>query len=278
MRPGPRGGPGDFPTRLARTEHLLAGAADGAAAHRPLVLLASVLGHQRRRHEVLGLDPASSDRFPLLDLDALVPTVVPEVGRAVDELRGSVPVPLAEAGEQLTALQPTELAAIVETWFDDIGLVEPRLSFWIHVAAGPALERGAGQVTAPKDWAGAACPVCGGPPQASVIAEASGEFMAGSPRSLVCGRCANWWSFPRVTCVGCGEQDPRRIETYFDEDRPWARVDTCTTCGAYVKTFDLRAPGSVDVVPLVDDVATLSLDIWARDRGLTRPTLAPSGV
>ena len=49
-----------------------------------------------------------------------------------------------------------------------------------------------------------------------------------------------------------------------------ARVDTYPACHGYIKTFDLRAPGAKEVVPLVDDVATLPLDLWAQDRGFTR--------
>jgi formate dehydrogenase maturation protein FdhE len=47
-----------------------------------------------------------------------------------------------------------------------------------------------------------------------------------------------------------------------------ARVDTCAACHGYIKTVDLRAPGTKEVVPLVDDVATLPLDLWAQDRGV----------
>jgi FdhE protein len=111
----------------------------------------------------------------------------------------------------------------------------------------------------------------------SVIAEESGEFMGGSPRSLVCGRCAGWWTFPRATCVWCGEADPRRLPS-FVPDRRSVRVDGCETCSHYVKTFDLREPGAAELVPLVDDVATVSLDLWANDQGLARPLVSFAGV
>ena len=44
-----------------------------------------------------------------------------------------------------------------------------------------------------------------------------------------------------------------------------------------MKTFDLRQAGAAEVVPLVDDVATLHLDLWARDRGFNRTTLSFRG-
>lgn len=264
MRRGPRGGPGALEPRLARAEVLLAGA--GPATRGPLTVLVAVLRHQQSRIGGATGEPS-------------VAVVTDEVERAIDALTDAVPLPLGEAGAHLRALAPSELAAIIETWLDDVALVEARLGFWLQVAAGPELETAAGHAEAvPGGWNGAACPVCGGQAQASVIAEESGEFMAGSPRSLVCGRCATWWSFPRVTCVTCGEHDPRRIESYFVEDDRSARVDLCATCRGYVKTFDLRQPGAADVIPLVDDVATLALDVWARDQGHSRAALSLAGV
>jgi FdhE protein len=98
--------------------------------------------------------------------------------------------------------------------------------------------------------------------------------MAGSPRSLVCGRCAAWWGFARATCPHCGEEDPRKIAAHIVEGRRGVRIDVCETCNAYVKTFDLRVEGSRDVVPLVDDIASLSLDLWATTKGYRRRTVS----
>jgi FdhE protein len=56
------------------------------------------------------------------------------------------------------------------------------------------------------------------------------------------------------------------------------RIDACDTCRAYVKTFDLRESGGKDVVPLVDDVATLTLDVWAHEQGLRRSGVSLAGV
>ncbi|HLF41345.1 MAG TPA: formate dehydrogenase accessory protein FdhE, partial [Acidimicrobiia bacterium] len=128
------------------------------------------------------------------------------------------------------------------------------------------------------DWTGRACPACGGLAQASVIAEESGEFMGGSPRSLVCGRCAGWWTFPRATCSWCGEDDPRKLSPFVPDGRRGVRIDACDTCRSYVKTFDLREAGGAAVVPLVDDVATVSLDVWAHEQGLSRALVSLAGV
>jgi len=277
VRRGPRGGPGALEVRLARAEQLF-GEEDGAA-RAPLAVLATVLRHQCGRvGAARAATRADGGVFPLLDVRGSAPSILRELELAIPGLRTAVPPPLGEAGERLRALAPSEAAAVVETWLDDVALVEPRLGVWVRVAAGPVLETGAAGVAVPDEWKGAACPMCGGQPQASAIAEESGEFMAGSPRSLICGRCATWWPYPRATCAVCGEEDPRLMESFLVEGRRSVRADTCATCRGYVKTFDLREPGAVDIVPLVDDVATLTLDVWAQQRGFARATSSPAGV
>ena len=289
---GRRGGPGDLGCRLARAEAL---AADETVAAAPLALLVAVLRHQQERaaaglvRSEAALLVAAADanraagRFPLLDLEAACGPVMAEIDVAVAALSGAVglvPAPLVEAGRELAALSGPERREVVETWLDDPALVDPRLGFWVGVAAGPLLEGAAGEVTVPsaEAWQGGACPVCGGQVQVSVIAAETGEFLGGSPRSLVCGRCAAWWSFPRAVCAVCGEEDPRNLGSYFVEEQSGVRVDACETCHGYVKTFDLRQPGGTEVVPLVDDVATLTLDVWATEHGLARPVHSLAGV
>lgn len=293
MKRGPRGGPGDIAVRLARAEQLLA--TDGVTMA-PLALLATLLRHHQLRAAddrvrgsaaLLGTTVDANmarDRFPLFDLDPVGEVLLAEVDVAVDCLAAptgdAMPEPLAEAGRELQLQPAPERRALMETWLDDPSLVDPRIGFWIHVAAMPLLEAAAvgARLPSPEAWRGGACPLCGGRAQVSVIAEESGEFMGGSPRSLVCGRCAAWWSFPRAMCALCGESDPRNLASYVAEGKRWVRVDACETCHGYVKTFDLREEGAAGVVPLVDDVATLVLDVWALERGIERTVVSVAGV
>ena len=221
------------------------------------------------------------ESFPLLNLGACVWAVVDEIPMAVVALRApSAPRPLREAGDDLAARNGSERQHLVASWLDDPSLLDPRIAAWIAIAAGPVLELAAGGLKplSKEEWSGPACPACGGLPQVSVISEESGEFMAGSPRRLVCGRCALWWSFARATCPWCGEDDSRRVNSFSPEGDRLVRIDACDTCRAYVKTFDLREPGGKDVVPLVDDVATLTLDVWAHEKGLQRSGVSLAGV
>jgi formate dehydrogenase maturation protein FdhE len=252
-----------------------------------------VLGHQRDRAASVSLQTASAevgkaaianrlmDRFPVLDLAAAVDTAVEEIPVAVVALGEPwAPPPLLEAGKDLASRSRAERRELAESWLDDQTLLDARVAAWMGVAAGPVLELAAAAVKpfSKEEWSGPACPACGGLPQVSVIREESGEFMAGSPRYLVCGRCALWWSFGRAICPSCSEEDSRRVGAFSPEGERWVRIDACDTCRAYVKTFDLRQPGGKDVIPLVDDVATLTLDVWAHENGLVRPAASFAGV
>jgi FdhE protein len=223
----------------------------------------------------------SAATFPHLDLDESVAAVGTEVARAAREINGRrLPAALRDSRDELLSIPIEERAEQIATWLDDPDLVAPLAAFWFRVAAGPMLELAAAQVGSPstETWQGMSCPLCGAPAQASVIAEESGEFMGGSPRSLVCSRCATWWSFPRASCPQCGQNDPRMVSGFLMSENRVVRVDCCETCHGYVKTFDLRQTGAREVVPLVDDVATLSLDLWAQERGYRRASVSFAGA
>lgn len=133
------------------------------------------------------------------------------------------------------------------------------------------------------------CPRCGGPPQVAFFA-LSGEDLVTGPRHLVCARCAADWVHPRMVCAGCGEETSARLPVYsvVDDDPPrpdppppvggakvpfaHIRIDACETCRRYLLGVDLRRDAAA--VPLVDELAALPLDLYARERGLTK--IAPN--
>jgi formate dehydrogenase maturation protein FdhE len=285
-----RGGPGCYDERLARAEQL---STSGGTASAPLAALVDVLHHQRRRAadpdvaaaaEQLAASAAARREVashPLLDLDASLPAFDAEVMIALAQLAGGwMPTALDQARLDLRRLPATERRQLIAAWLVTPDIVEPPSRFWIQSAAGPLLELAAAAVKPPpaEQWHKGFCLQCGGPAQTSVIAEESGEFLGGSPRSLVCARCATWWSYPRATCPVCGEDDPRRVTPFVQSDDRRIRIDACKTCHRYIKTFDLRETGAAAIVPLVDDVATMTLDLWARDQGFERASPSLAGV
>ena len=108
------------------------------------------------------------------------------------------------------------------------------------------------------------CPFCDSLPVVGGLREAG----HGAKRSLLCGLCLSEWDYLRLVCPACGERKFDALPVYTAEQFSGARVEGCDTCRAYLKTIDATKDGLA--VPLVDDLATVALDLWARDQGYVR--------
>ena len=110
------------------------------------------------------------------------------------------------------------------------------------------------------------CPFCGGSPWISARRE--GALMEGAKRSLGCALCGVEWPFARILCPSCHEEDPKKLPAFSAAGQPAVRIEACETCRRYVKSLDLSEDARP--IPEVDDLATLSLDLWALREGLER--------
>ncbi len=110
------------------------------------------------------------------------------------------------------------------------------------------------------------CPFCGGGPWVSARRE--GSLMEGARRMLACALCGGEWSFGRILCPSCFEQEPTKLPSFQVEAHPTVRIEACETCRRYVKSIDLSEDARP--IPEVDDLVSLSLDLWAAGEGLTR--------
>jgi hypothetical protein len=108
------------------------------------------------------------------------------------------------------------------------------------------------------------CPQCTDRPVVAVLREAA----HGARRSLICAFCLTERTAPRLTCLACGEEEFARLGVHRADAFPGARIDACETCRHYLKTIDLTEDATA--VPVVDDIATVALDLWAREQGYTR--------
>ena len=111
----------------------------------------------------------------------------------------------------------------------------------------------------------AKCPNCARPPQVAALRDTP-ELKG--VRTLVCSLCASEWPISRSTCPHCGEADPAKLEYHIAESWPHLRVEECRSCRVYLKAVDLRIDGAAQ--PLVDELASVELDLWARERGLDK--------
>lgn len=108
------------------------------------------------------------------------------------------------------------------------------------------------------------CPCCGDRPVVGVLREQG----HGAGRLLVCGRCATEWPAPRMVCPSCAAMDVQALPVFRADEWPATRIESCERCRHYLKSIDLTVDGAA--LPLVDDLASLPLDLWAAERGLTR--------
>jgi len=108
-------------------------------------------------------------------------------------------------------------------------------------------------------WHHPHCPVCGGPPDLALLGEADGA------RQLVCSRCGAWWRFPRLECPFCRTVDQNHLRYYPSEDGLY-RLYVCELCKRYLKTVDLRKARR-KVLPTVERIVTIGMDVAARERG-----------
>jgi formate dehydrogenase maturation protein FdhE len=108
------------------------------------------------------------------------------------------------------------------------------------------------------------CPYCSGPPVVSVLRDAA----HGSRRASVCAVCVGESAAPRLGCLSCGETDVDKLPVFRTENTDPARIDACDSCHGYVKTIDLTRDALA--CPIADDLASVSLDLWAREQGYRR--------
>ncbi len=80
--------------------------------------------------------------------------------------------------------------------------------------------------------------------------------------------CSTEWPFGRILCPACGEENVEKLSVYTASQFPYVRVEACDTCRRYIKTVDLTKNGHA--VPLVDELATIPLNLWAKEHGYTK--------
>ena len=136
----------------------------------------------------------------------------------------------------------------------------------LELALQPVLWEAAARCATLTDvdkWDRGYCPVCGSWP---TLAELVG---AEKRRVLRCGRCGTSWSWLVLLCPYCGNDDHRTLGTLTSEDSR-DRVDVCERCHGYLKAVATFAPVST-VRLAAEDVATVHLDVGAREAGYARP-------
>ncbi len=135
-------------------------------------------------------------------------------------------------------------------------------SFFAHALLQPYAEHLAVTTSSsPRGEMRPICPVCGSRPQVATL-RPEGD---GGKRFLLCSLCLTEWEFRRILCPACGEEDHKKLPRYSAEEIEPVRVEACDTCHYYLKSIDMTIDGLA--VPLVDEAATVPLDLWATEHG-----------
>jgi FdhE protein len=158
----------------------------------------------------------------------------------------------------------------VEQVVNEFGLDKKVFSFLIQSSTKPSIEAGMerlrGEVD-PEAWLKGYCPICGSPPSLSLLKEETGK------RYLLCSYCGYEWRIDRLLCPFCNNKDQKSLHYLFAEGEEGHRIDICEKCHQYIKTIDYRKLEESD--PVMEDLATLHLDILASQKGYKRPVPNP---
>ncbi len=223
---------------------------------------------------------ASGADAPLLQLERLpIVELSPSFATFCRGMPETAPKPVAQAAHAVSvageAIRVDLLLAMLTGSDNDraagtLGCAPAPLAFLSRGFLSPIAEVLAGLIRATTGATRApVCPLCGWPPQVSRLED---EPETQGNRRLVCALCATAWTFPRATCPRCGVSGDQGLEFHVDDGLAHVRVEACKTCRCYLKSVDLRILGFAE--PLVDDLATPELDLWAAGQGLEK--IAPN--
>ena len=154
---------------------------------------------------------------------------------------------------------PDEEEAAEEEEDASFDLVE----LFIEESLRPALEQVVarhGDAVTKADWSEGYCPICGREPKIGEIRDEE------ATRYLFCNQCGFQWSFRRIRCPFCGNEEQQTLAYFTIEGDERYRVDVCNACKRYIKIVDFRETNRKADMD-VEDIATLHLDMLANDEG-----------
>jgi FdhE protein len=198
------------------------------------------------------------------DLDFLLPEFLPFL-KVVEKSGSST---LAHSARELAAQGPENWKKILVTYSNSGAngeRADDSAMFFGRAFLQPYAEFLAGESAPSADtFRRPVCPVCDGKPQVGVL-RPEGD---GAKRSLICSMCSSEWDYRRIVCPACEEEDEKKLAVYVANDFGHVRVEACETCKIYIKTVDMTKNGLA--VPVVDELATLPLNLWAQENGYAK--------
>ncbi len=146
---------------------------------------------------------------------------------------------------------------------ESIPIEKEVLLFLVYHAINPFFEKVSYEYRDAFDyarWQNSICPMCGRKPAMALLRKDEGA------RVLQCSTCRSWWTYPRLKCVICGNDDHEKLQYFFATEDEAHRVYVCDVCKKYIKVTDCRKTDRMIDLD-VEDLATIDLDIVAKKRG-----------
>ena len=179
-------------------------------------------------------------------------------------VRRTGPERLAKFGSEHLQARRAQEELLIKSWDHRDSALSEAGRFYGRVLVQPYAEYLASRGLPDTGTAEAICPFCGARPVAAVL-RGEGD---GAKRWLLCSLCSTEWPFRRVVCPNCGEEDKDRVPVYTAAEFDHVRVEACEVCKTYLKSVDLTRNGRA--VPVVDELATVALNIWAENQGYAK--------
>lgn len=260
---------GFWDKQIERADYL---ATQSSGSKELLTFYAQLLRAQKEIYESLR---SSRDWLPSGDLESDLPMLQSLTNGLLDSVARHGPASLSEEARTLRAAEPDVIAReLLEHWrspsdtqFFAKSILQPYVRWLAETGTPPAgRELAGGERT---------CPFCGGKPQVSFLQSKESNAESGT-RDLLCANCLCSWEFRRVVCANCGEEQPAKLGYFHSPEFDYVRVEACDSCKHYLKAIDLTRFGHA--VPLVDEIYSAPLDLWAREHGYTKIELNLVGV
>lgn len=254
--------------QIARADDL---ASESSGSKELLVFYAQLL---RAQAEIYESFRSRRDWLPSGDLEADLPVVRSSMSGLMKSVASHGPASLASEAQALLAEPDIVSDKLLEYWrnpsdtqFFAKALLQPYARWLAETSTSPAgRELAGGERT---------CPFCGGLPQLSFLQAKESNAESGN-RDLLCATCLTSWEFRRVVCAGCGEERPAKLGYFHSPEFNHVRIEACDSCKHYLKGIDLTRLGLA--APLVDEIYSAPLDLWAREHGYTKIELNLVGV
>ena len=219
---------------------------------------------------------AQEHSMPLLPaVDTIDPAWQAVLDNMLDTLQGSegLPAPLQPLLKELRALAPEVRADIAKKLLQkEVAARHVGMAPFIMAALQVTFAKRSASLRArdvPYTDPASICPICASEPVASVIR--IGGKVAGH-RYAHCGTCACEWHMVRVKCTHCESTKGihyQGLEGAGEE----VLAETCDECGSYRKIVNQEKNPMVE--PLVDDLASLMLDLLMSETQFQRASANP---